>query len=92
MSELIELNIINGTIVFFAAIIPIYLSVKLKGKLRILTLLLALFVTVHSTYHITDVFEYEEIAETIIEPISIVLLITFGLVYLRILKVRRIKA
>jgi len=92
MSELIEINIINSTVVFFAAIIPIYLSTQLNGKLRILTILLALFAIVHATYHVMEVFEYEEISETFIEPLSVIVLIIFGLAYLRILKVRRIHA
>ncbi|MGQ0792126.1 MAG: hypothetical protein ACT4NJ_07910 [Nitrosopumilaceae archaeon] len=92
MSYFVEINMVNSMIVFFAAAIPIYLSFHLKNKLRILTILLSIFAVIHAIYHATEVFGYTDIAEGILEPLSVVLLISFGLVYLRMIRVRRIHA
>jgi hypothetical protein len=91
MSYFFEISIIDSIAVLFAAAIPIYLSFHLKNRLRILTILLATFVIIHASYHVTEVFGYDILAETILEPLSVVLLIVFGLAYLRMLKVRRIQ-
>lgn len=90
MSELIEINIINSVAIFFASAIPIYLSYHLKGNLQKLTILVGIFAIVHALYHTTEVFGYEEIAENIFEPISVLILVVFGFWYLRIRSVRRV--
>ena len=92
MSELIEINIINSIAIFFASVIPIYLSFKLKGNLQKLTILVGIFAIVHAVYHTTEVFGFEEIAENIIEPLSVLVLVVFGFWYLRIRSVRRAAA
>lgn len=38
--------------VFCAAVIPIYLSLKLTNKLRLLTILLSVFIIIHGIYHL----------------------------------------
>jgi len=89
MSELIEINIINSIAIFSASAIPIYLSCKLKGNLQKLTILVGIFAITHAIYHTTEVFGFEEIAENIIEPLSVLVLVVFGFWYLRIRSVRR---
>ena len=84
MTDFLEINLFDSIAVLIAAVIPIYLSFYVQGSLRILTVLLSIFVLIHALYHILEVFEYEDIADTIILPLSILLLIVFGLVYLRI--------
>ena len=84
MTDFLEINLFDSIAVLIAAAIPIYLSFYVQGSLRILTVLLSIFVLIHALYHILEVFEYEDIADTIILPLSILLLIVFGLVYLRI--------
>ena len=89
MSDIIEINIINSVAIFFASVVPIYLSYHLKGNLRKLTILVGVFAIVHAIYHTTEVFGYEEIAENVIEPLSVLVLVIFGFWYLRIRSVRR---
>ena len=89
MSDIIEINIINSVAIFFASVIPIYLSYHLKGNLRKLTILVGVFAVVHAIYHTTEVFGYEEIAENVIEPLSVLILVIFGFWYLRIRSTRR---
>ena len=92
MSELIEINIINSIAIFFASVIPIYLSYHLKGNLRKLTILVGIFAIVHASYHASEVFGFEEIAENVIEPLSVLVLVIFGFWYLRIRSLRRVSA
>ena len=64
MSEIIEINIVNSIAVFFASVIPFYLSLKLTGNLQKLTILVGIFAIVHAIYHTTEVFGFEEIANS----------------------------
>jgi hydrogenase/urease accessory protein HupE len=89
MGELIEISIISSIAIFFASVIPIYLSFHLKGNLRKLTILIGIFGIVHGIYHATEVFGYEEFADNILEPISVLVLVIFGFWYLRIRSIRR---
>lgn len=92
MSEIIEINIVNSIAIFFASVIPLYLSLHLKGNLQKLTILVGIFAIVHAIYHTMEVFGFEEIAENIIEPLSVLVLVVFGFWYMRIRSVRRATA
>ena len=92
MSEIVEINMVNSIAIFFASVIPLYLSLHLKGNFQKLTILVGIFAIVHAIYHSMEVFGFEEIAENIIEPLSILVLVVFGLWYLRIRSVRRATA
>ena len=72
--------------VFGAAVVPIYLCLKLDGYLKLLTGLLAGFVTIHGLYHALDVFGYNVLADNFFEPLSVALLISFGMIYWHIRK------
>jgi hypothetical protein len=89
MGELIEISIISSIAIFFASVIPIYLSFHLKGNLRKLTILIGIFGIVHGIYHATEAFGYEEFSDNILEPISVLVLVIFGFWYLRIRSIRR---
>ena len=78
--------------VFAAAGIPIYLCIKLDGHLKLLTGLLACFVIIHWIYHTLDVFGYGDLGEGLFEPLSIALLISFGITYWRIRKKKEVVA
>lgn len=91
MTEIVEINIVNSVAVFFAAIIPLYLSLHLKGHMQKLTLLLSAFAIIHAIYHGVEVFGYEELADDLIEPLSIAVLIVFGFYYLRVKSTRRVE-
>jgi hypothetical protein len=72
------LHLVSAVIIFAAAIIPIYLSLRLKSNLRILTILLSLFIFIHGIYHLAYFVGEEVLAEGLFRTISIVVLIIFG--------------
>ena len=80
------MSIIDAVLVFGAAGVPIYLCMRLDGNLKLLTGLLAGFVTIHGLYHALDVFGYNTLAESFFEPLSVALLISFGIMYWHIRK------
>jgi len=77
-------------LVFAAAGVPIYLCIKLDGHLKLLTGLLACFVITHGIYHALDVFGYGDLGEVLFDPLSIAILISFGITYWRIRKKKEI--
>jgi hypothetical protein len=68
--------------IFFSAGIPIYMSAKVKKDLKSLTIALSVFIVIHGVYHILAQFGFTFLSETVFEPLSIVALIGFGLMYL----------
>ena len=77
-----ELDFVSAVLIFFAAVIPAYLSLKLKGEIRKLTIALATFAVLHGIYHIVRMQGMESMAESVFEPASIVVLIAFGATYI----------
>ena len=69
---------VSGVIMFAAAIVPIYLSLRLKSNLRILTVLLSLFIFIHGLYHLAYFAGEEVLGEGLLRTISVVVLIIFG--------------
>jgi len=77
-------DLVSGILIFIAAIVPIYFSIRLKTTIiRLHMAILSVFVLIHGVYHILEVLHYEMTAETIVEPLSYAVLIIFGLVYLK---------
>jgi len=77
-----ELDLISAALIFFAAIIPAYLSLKLRGDIVKLTISLTAFIVIHGIYHLVRMQGLESMADNIFEPASVVMLIVFGLTYL----------
>ena len=76
------LHLASAVIMFAAAIIPLYLSFRLKSNLRILTVLLSLFIFIHGIYHLAYFAGEEVLGEGFFRTISIVVLIIFGGVFM----------
>ena len=76
------LDLVSAVMIFFAAIIPAYLSIKVKGDVRKVTITLTAFIVVHGIYHVIRMQGIESIADSVFEPASIIVLIAFGLTYL----------
>jgi hypothetical protein len=72
----------SGIIFFAAALIPLYLSFRLKSNLRILTILLTIFIFTHGIYHIAYYAGPELLAEGVFRTISIIVLIVFGISFM----------
>ena len=91
MSEGNLLHLASAVIMFAAAIVPIYLSLRLKKNLRILTFLLAVFILSHGIYHLAYYFGEEELGEGVFRTISIVVLIIFGIAFINVARSRKEK-
>ena len=76
------LDLISAIMMFFAAIIPGYLSLKLRGDISKVTIMLTAFIVAHGVYHLVRVQGIESIAESVFEPASVIVLIAFGATYL----------
>jgi len=79
----LEINSVDAILIFVAAVIPLYLAFRLEGYLRLLATALFAFVIVHALYHTVAVIGYNDIADNIVEPLSVAVLIVFGLLYLK---------
>ena len=76
------LHLASAIIMLAAAIVPMYLSLKLKSNLRILTILLSIFIFIHGIYHLTYFAGEEVLGEGFFRTISIFVLIIFGTVFI----------
>ena len=76
------LHLASAVIMFAAAVIPIYLSLKLKNNLRILTILLSIFIITHGIYHLAYYAGEEIVGEGLFRTISILVLIIFGITFI----------
>ena len=62
------------------AIVPAYLAFKVRDtSLRILSLLLLAFVISHASFHVANLFQALDLAWGVIQPVSVLLLLAFGL-------------
>lgn len=69
-------------LIFFAVIIPAYLSLRLGGDTRKIAVALTAFIVAHGIYHVVRMQGLESMADGVFEPASIVVLIAFGITYL----------
>jgi hypothetical protein len=77
-----QLHFISAIAIFLSAVVPIYLTVKLKNdRLKKLTLIFSIFILVHSLYHVTGLFGFYFLAAGVFMPLSVVALIFFAIVY-----------
>jgi Na+-transporting NADH:ubiquinone oxidoreductase subunit NqrB len=82
-----EIHIVSSLFIFAAAVIPIYLTLRIKTKnLRTLMAILSSFIVVHGAFHITGTLGMSFLSESILEPISYMVLISFGIYYLNLLR------
>jgi hypothetical protein len=76
-----NLHFISAIVIFLAAIVPIYLTLKLKNNIRKLTLILTIFILTHAVYHIVGFYGLTLLGEGVFEPLSVAVLIFFGIIY-----------
>ena len=82
----IQLHFISAIVILLAALVPIYLTIRLKDNLRKLVAILSIFLLTHSVYHILGFLGLTLLAEGVFEPLSLAVLIIFGFVYFGIAK------
>src|SRR2546427_12348038 len=75
-----QLHFVSAIAILLAAVVPIYLTLKLKDNLRKLTLTLTIFILTHAIYHVTGFFGFNLLAE-VFEPLSVAVLIFFGITF-----------
>jgi hypothetical protein len=76
-----QLHFISAIAIFLAAVVPIYLTLKLKDNLRKLTLILTIFILTHAIFHVTGFLGFNFLAEGVFEPLSVAVLIFFGIAF-----------
>ena len=88
-----EIQITQSIVYFIAAAIPIYLTHILKKRtdgnnnnnnkhFKVLTIILAGFVLMQAIYHAIGALGFSLLAKGILEPLSFVILLFFGVIYL----------
>ena len=99
-----QISIIQAIVYFVAAAVPLYLFFILKRHdnsynnhhFRNLLIVLAGFVLVQGIYHFVGAVGFNMLAKGILEPISFVILLLFGIIYFvtngSIVKKRDVKA
>ena len=92
-------NLIQAVVYFIAAAVPVYFILKLmnanndngKRHLRSMTILLVSFILIQGVYHIAGTIGFRLFAKGLLEPLSIMVLLSFGILYLiGVLKERRL--
>jgi hypothetical protein len=78
------LDLVSAVMIFFAAIIPAYLSLKLRGDISKVTVTLTAFIVLHGIYHVVRMQGIESMADNVFEPASVIVLIAFGVTYLSV--------
>ena len=76
-----QLHFVSAVVILLAAIVPIYLTIKLRDNLKKLTGILSIFILIHAVYQIVGFYGFDLLAEGIFEPVSAAVLIFFGIVY-----------
>ena len=88
-----EIQITQSIVYFIAAAIPIYLTRILKKRtdgnnnnnnkhFKVLTIILAGFVLMQAIYHVIGALGFSLLAKGVLEPLSFVILLFFGVIYL----------
>ncbi|HKQ22451.1 MAG TPA: hypothetical protein VJS91_10460 [Nitrososphaeraceae archaeon] len=85
------LHLISGLAFLSGSVVLSYFSIKSTGKIRLLAMIFLVFTIVHSLYHVTSYFDQELLSEGLLEPLSIIILILFGLSYLIIKSKQEVK-
>jgi len=92
-------NLIQAVVYFIAATVPVYFILKLKNTnndndkkhLRNMTILLVSFILIQGVYHFAGTMGFRLFAKGLLEPLSIMVLVSFGILYLiGVLKERRL--
>lgn len=78
------LNLLAFAALFTVGLVPFYMSFKVKVKsLKILSLLLGLFASIHGLYHLAYDFNQPFLATMVLDPVSVTFLLAFGIYYSR---------
>ena len=73
-----------------AAAIPIYLTLRLNGNLRRLTVILSIFILMHAAYCWLNFFGFDFLSDSVFEPLSAAVLLFFGISYYGVVKQKKV--
>ena len=85
-----QLHLVNGIVALLAAVIPIYLTIRLNNNLRKLTAILSIFILIHSAYCWLNFFGFDFLSDNIFEPLSAAALLFFGIYYYGVAKQKKV--
>ena len=89
MSDYFMINLLSLAALIIAISIPLYLSLQVRNKhVRNLAIILTVFVVVHSLYHVSGLAGYDELGSSFFNPLSVLVLIFFGVYILRLSRSR----
>lgn len=82
MNPIDILNVLTWAAFFGVGIVPLIIAIQVKNvALRIMSLLLGLFALTHGLYHLSLAYGFFDIAQLLLEPMSVIFLIAFGVYY-----------
>ena len=82
MNPIDILNILTWAAFLGVGIVPLIIAIQVKNvALRIMSLLLGLFALTHGLYHLSLAYGFVDVAQLVLEPVSVVFLIAFGVYY-----------
>lgn len=87
----ISLNIFNGILILSIGVIPAFLGLKTSGNVQKLLIVLTLFTLVHGIYHLSDAMGLEFLADSVFRPISVGILIVFGIIAFKVTRKNTMK-
>ena len=89
-------NLIDALVYFIAATVPIYFILKLRNTnysstkhLTHIIILLLSFILIQGIYHVAGLVGFRLLAKGILEPLSIITLLSFAGIYLLYVSTKR---
>ncbi len=80
------LHLLNFLFMLMTASAPTYIALTIRGsnkRLCYLSIGLAVFAVVHSFYHVAEFIQMGDLGDDFFLPLSVVLLVIYGVYYLR---------
>lgn len=74
-----SLNLFSAIMMMLTGAIPAVLALRTSGMIRMLLIILLSFALIHGLYHLLEVMGFEFVADSIIQPVSVVVLMVFGI-------------
>ena len=85
-----QLHLVNGVVALLAAVIPIYLTIRLSNNLKNLTAILSSFIIIYAVYSWLGFFGFDFLSDGVFEPLSAAVLMCFGISYYVVAKQKKI--
>ena len=77
-----SLNLLAFLALAAVGIVPLIIALRVKvPSLRNLSLLLGVFALAHGFYHLANACDFDILADSVLEPVSVVFLLAFGFYY-----------